>query len=83
MSGPARPDLAQRERDGAGFRRSLASTAETSAMVFMTFLGADMMNATLSLTTMPAALAAWVGGLAVPPLAIVGAILLFAWCWAP
>jgi TRAP-type C4-dicarboxylate transport system permease large subunit len=56
---------------------SFLGAAETSAMVFMIFLGADMMNASLALTAMPAALATWVGGLAVPPLVIVAAILLF------
>lgn len=57
-------------------RRSFLGTAETSAMVFMIFLGADMMNASLALTQMPAQLADWVGHLQVPPLAIVSAILL-------
>ncbi|MCR5868407.1 MAG: TRAP transporter large permease [Aquincola tertiaricarbonis] len=56
-------------------KRSFLGTAETSAMVFMIFLGADMMNAALALTQMPAQLADWVGHLQVPPLAIVGAIL--------
>ena len=55
---------------------SFLGTAETTAMVFLIFLGADMMNASLALTAMPAAVAAWVGGLAVPPLAIVAAVLL-------
>ena len=68
--------LAQRELGWRGIRLSFVGTAETSAMVFMIFLGADMMNATLALTAMPAALAQWVGTLAVPPLVIVGAILL-------
>jgi C4-dicarboxylate transporter DctM subunit len=58
-----------------GIRRSFLGTAETSAMVFMIFLGADMMNSALALTQMPAQLAAWVGQLPVPPLTIVGAIL--------
>ena len=69
--------LAQRELGWAGLRRSFVGTAETSAMVFMIFLGADMMNASLALTAMPAALAAWVGALQVPPLAIVASILVF------
>ncbi len=69
--------LARRELGWQGFRRSLLGTAETSAMVFLIFLGADMMNASLALTAMPAALAAWVGGLSVPPLVIVAAILCF------
>ncbi|MCL4696960.1 MAG: TRAP transporter large permease [Burkholderiaceae bacterium] len=69
--------VAQRELTMAAVRSSLSATAETSAMVFMIFLGADMMNATLALTGMPAALAGWVGALAVPPLVIVLAVLLF------
>jgi TRAP-type C4-dicarboxylate transport system permease large subunit len=44
-------------------------------MVFLIFLGADMMNATLALTGLPAALSQWVGHLAVPPLAVVAAVL--------
>jgi tripartite ATP-independent transporter DctM subunit len=69
--------LAQREMSWAALTASLAATAETSAMVFMIFLGADMMNATLALTGMPAALADWVSHLALPPLSIVAAVLLF------
>ena len=46
-------------------------------MVFLIFLGADMMNASLALTAMPAALADWVGHLRVPPLVIVAAVLCF------
>ncbi len=69
--------LAQRELNLAGIASSFLGTAETSAMVFLIFLGADMMNATLALTAMPAALADAVGHLALPPLAIVAAVLLF------
>jgi tripartite ATP-independent transporter DctM subunit len=69
--------LAARELTLAALEASLAATAETSAMVFMIFLGADMMNATLALTGMPAALAAWVSQLALPPLSIVAAVLVF------
>jgi tripartite ATP-independent transporter DctM subunit len=68
--------LAKRELTPGGIRQSFIGTAETSAMVFMIFLGADMMNASLALTAMPAAVADWVGHLSVPPLAIVGAVLL-------
>jgi C4-dicarboxylate transporter, DctM subunit len=67
--------LAKRELGFAGLKRAFVGTAETSAMVFMIFLGADMMNATLALTAMPAAIAAWAGTLPVPPLAIVAAVL--------
>jgi C4-dicarboxylate transporter, DctM subunit len=67
--------LARRELSLEGIRRSFLGTAETSAMVFMIFLGADMMNSALALTQMPAALAAWVGGLPVAPLVIIAAIM--------
>jgi C4-dicarboxylate transporter, DctM subunit len=69
--------LAQRELDLEGVRRSFLGTASTSAMVFLIFLGADMMNSSLALTAMPAALAEWVGHLQVPPLAIIACILGF------
>ncbi|MEN9890342.1 MAG: hypothetical protein RLY78_637 [Pseudomonadota bacterium] len=68
--------LARRELGWAGVWRSVAGMAETSAMVFMIFLGADMMNAALALTQMPTALAQWVTHLDVPPLAVIGAIML-------
>lgn len=68
--------LLRRELDGPGLAQCLLGTAETSAMVFLIFLGADMMNATLALTGLPAALSQWVGSLAMPPLAVVAAVLL-------
>ncbi len=58
------------------FRDALLGTAETSAMVFMIFLGADMMNALLALTEMPKGVAVWMSSLAVPDLTIVLAVLL-------
>ncbi|MBU6194553.1 MAG: TRAP transporter large permease [Burkholderiales bacterium] len=67
----------QGELDWAGLQRSFLGTAETSAMVFLIFLGADMMNASLALTQMPAGLADWVSHLQVSPLVIVAAVLLF------
>jgi TRAP-type C4-dicarboxylate transport system permease large subunit len=44
-------------------------------MVFLIFLGADMMNATLALTEMPKMVASWVAGLPIAPLGIVTAVL--------
>jgi tripartite ATP-independent transporter DctM subunit len=67
----------KRELDRAGIVRSFLGTAETSAMVFMIFLGADMMNASLALTQMPKGLADWVGHLQVAPLWIIGAVMVF------
>lgn len=58
-----------------GLKRSFLGTAETTAMVFMIFIGADMMNAALALTQMPMALADWVGHLQLAPLWIVVAVL--------
>jgi C4-dicarboxylate transporter DctM subunit len=69
--------LMKRELDLKKMRLALSSTAETSGMVFMIFLGADMMNTTLALTQMPAQVASWMTALDIPGLAIVLAILLF------
>jgi tripartite ATP-independent transporter DctM subunit len=52
-------------------------TAVTTGMIFMIFLGADIMNAALALSQFPATLTALVGGLGLPPLAVVSAILAF------
>ena len=68
--------LSKRELKMPGIRASLVSTAETTGMVFMIFLGADMMNATLALTEMPKHVAEWVAALPLPDLSIVGAVLL-------
>ncbi|WP_119153768.1 TRAP transporter large permease [Caldimonas tepidiphila] len=68
--------LARREMGGKAIMNSFLGTAETSAMVFMIFLGADMINSSLALTQMPTALADWVSNLEIPPLAIIGTILL-------
>ena len=67
--------LAKKELKSAGMKVALLSTAETTAMVFMIFLGADMMNATLALTEMPKMVAIWVSGLPVAPLGILMAVL--------
>ncbi len=57
-------------------RSSFLGAAETSAMIFMIFLGADMLNSALALSQMPAQLAQIVGGLQVPPLLIVAGVLM-------
>ena len=69
--------VAKRELTREKLRSALAGTAETSAMVFMIFLGADMMNTTLALTQMPGQVASWMTTLDIPAVAIVLAILLF------
>jgi len=68
--------LIRGELDRKGTARALVGSIEATAMVFMIFLGADMMNASLALTEMPAKIAAWVTTLQVPPMAVVIAVLL-------
>jgi len=53
------------------------ATAEGSAMIFMIFIGADVMNSALALTQVPAQLATLVQGWGLAPLMVVSAILLF------
>jgi C4-dicarboxylate transporter DctM subunit len=69
--------LARGELDWSGIQRGVLGAAETSAMVFMIFLGADMMNASLALTQMPAQLAQWVGDSSIGPLWIAASVLAF------
>ncbi len=69
--------LLKREINWEKFKLCFYSTAESSAMIFMIFLGADLMNSALALTQVPAQLSGVVQGWGLPPLAVVGAILLF------
>ncbi len=69
--------LAKREINWAKFKQCFYLTAESSAMIFLIFLGADLMNSALALTQVPAQLAAVVGGWGLSPVMVVAAILLF------
>ena len=69
--------LLKREITWPKFKQCFYATAETSAMIFLIFLGADLMNAALALTQVPGQLASVVQGWGMPPLVVVGAILLF------
>ena len=60
-----------------GFVESFYATAESSAMIFMVFIGADLLNSALALTQAPNQLAQTVGALGLPPLAIIAGILVF------
>ena len=68
--------LLRREITWNGFKQCFYSTAEASAMIFMIFLGADLMNAALALTQVPNQLAKEVLSWGLSPLMVVGAILL-------
>jgi len=59
------------------FAECFYQTAESAAMIFLIFLGADLMNAALALTQVPAQLAQVVGAWGLSPVAVVAAILLF------
>ena len=67
--------LLKRELDLRAIGRAFLGTATTTGMIFMVFLGADMLNGALALSQMPAQLAEWVTHLAWPPLAIAGAVI--------
>ncbi|MBK0393105.1 TRAP transporter large permease [Ramlibacter algicola] len=69
--------LIKREITWDKFKQCFYATAESSAMIFLIFLGADLMNAALALTQVPNQLAATVASWGLSPLAVVAAILLF------
>ncbi len=69
--------LLKRELTIAKLKRAFYLTAESSAMIFLIFIGADLMNAALALTQVPAQLADVVNGWGLPPIMVVSAILLF------
>jgi C4-dicarboxylate transporter, DctM subunit len=68
--------LLRREITWQGFKTCFYATAEASAMIFMIFLGADIMNAALALTQVPSQLAKEVLSWGLSPVAIVAAIML-------
>jgi C4-dicarboxylate transporter DctM subunit len=69
--------LLKRELTLAKIRQCFYSTAAASAMIFLIFIGADMMNTSLALTQVPAQLAEVVQGLNVSPVMVVAGIMLF------
>jgi tripartite ATP-independent transporter DctM subunit len=69
--------LLKRELTWAKVKQCFLSTAEASAMIFMIFIGADLMNSALALTQVPAMLAEVVNGWGLSPIMVVTAILLF------
>ena len=69
--------LIKREMSWDNFKQCFYGTAISSAMIFLIFLGADLMNAALAQTQVPNQLAAEVGSWGLSPLAVVAAVLLF------
>lgn len=58
-----------------GLIDSVLGTAQTTAMIFLVLLGADMMNTTLALSQMPAELAGWVKASGLEPMLVMTMIL--------
>jgi C4-dicarboxylate transporter DctM subunit len=69
--------LIKREITWQKFKQCFYATAESSAMIFLIFIGADLMNSALALTQVPNQLASVVGSWGLSPLMVVSAILLF------
>lgn len=59
------------------FIESLLGAGQTTGMIFLIVLGADVLNAFLALTQLPQELAAGISGSAMPPLLVMIAILIF------
>jgi tripartite ATP-independent transporter DctM subunit len=68
---------AKREMNWMKFKECFYATAESSGMIFLIFLGADVMNAALALTQVPGQLAEVVGSWGLQPVMVVACILLF------
>jgi len=60
----------------AGFVKSLYETLRTTCMVLLLIAGAVIFGHFLAVTRIPFSVASWVGGLHLPPFAIVGMIVL-------
>jgi tripartite ATP-independent transporter DctM subunit len=56
---------------------SIRTTAVTSGMIFMIFIGADMINASLALSQLPNQLADLIAHAAIPPVVVMAAIMIF------
>ncbi|WP_439596033.1 TRAP transporter large permease [Falsiroseomonas sp.] len=59
-----------------GLKESLLSTAETTGLIFLVLLGAELFSAALALSHLPSELSSMVAALPIPPLAILSAIVL-------
>ncbi|MFA5680929.1 MAG: TRAP transporter large permease [Hydrogenophaga sp.] len=69
--------LLKRELTWAKTKKCFYATAEASAMIFLIFIGADLMNSALALTQVPGMLAEMINSLGLTPLMVVTVILLF------
>lgn len=58
-----------------GFLDSIYGTAHATGMIFTVLIGADLLNSSLALSQMPGELATWVRDSGMPPLLVLGSIL--------
>ncbi|MDO5603567.1 MAG: TRAP transporter large permease [Paracoccus sp. (in: a-proteobacteria)] len=58
------------------FARTLVRAASNVAMIYMILIGAEIYKSFLTLSGLPAATVAWVGGLDLPPILIVSVVIL-------
>lgn len=69
--------LTRRRLSRETLKKALASTVQTSAMIFMLFIGASIFGTFIALTGLPMNLAQWLVGLPVSRYVILAAVLLF------
>lgn len=69
--------MVRREMNPTKLVAAVRTTAQTSGMIFLIFIGADMINASLALSQLPAQLADVVGHLQISPLVVMAGIMIF------
>lgn len=69
--------IVKREMTWKRFQECFLGTATSAALIFLIFLGADLMNAALAMTQVPNQLASVVGSWGFSPILVVAAILVF------
>lgn len=69
--------LVRREMTKSRFVACIRTTAQTSGMIFLIFIGADMINAALALSQLPAQLADMVAHLQISPVVVMAGIMIF------
>lgn len=68
--------LVKRQMTRRGFVESIRTTAQTSGMIFMIFIGADMINAALALSQLPNELASIITHAQIAPVVVMAGIML-------
>ena len=69
--------LLRREMTRQKFVACIRTTAQTSGMIFLIFIGADMINAALALSQLPGQLADMVAHLQISPVVVMAGIMIF------